>query len=207
MSANCCADFSVAKDLKAGLLEIFTVRAWDYVALVDTYQQAARLAREEHVPVIVHVIDVTQPQGHSTSGSHERYKSKERLQWEDDFDIKKMREWMIANGISTAEEMDAIEAEDKKLVRNWQKDASSDFCAPIKRHIEYLVGLFDSIAAYSKHATRVLEIKNGLTSAIDPLYRDLMIAAQKVILATRIKQICRASKVAGMETRTECPSI
>ncbi|HEX2898828.1 MAG TPA: transketolase C-terminal domain-containing protein, partial [Bacteroidia bacterium] len=123
---------------------------------------------------------------HSTSGSHERYKSKERLQWEDDFDgIKKMREWMIANGIATAEEMDAIETEDKKFVRNWQKEAWNDFCAPIKRHIEYLGGLFDSIAAYSKHATRVLEIKASLQNAIDPLYRDLMIAAQKVILATR----------------------
>lgn len=169
-----------------GGYEIFTVRAWDYVELVATYQKAAALARIEHVPVIVHVIDVTQPQGHSTSGSHERYKSKERLQWEDDFDgIKKMREWIIANGISTAEEMDSIEAEDKKLVRNWQKEAWTDFCSPIKRHIERLTGLFESIAAYSKHATRVLEIKAGLQAAIDPLYRDLMVAAQKVILATR----------------------
>ena len=91
--------------------EIFTVRAWDYAALVDTYAQAAKIAREEHVPVIVHVIDVTQPQGHSTSGSHERYKSKERLQWEDDFDgIKRMREWMVAHDVATAEEMDAIES-------------------------------------------------------------------------------------------------
>lgn len=166
--------------------EMFTVRAWDYPALVETYAKAARLAREEHVPVIVHVIDVTQPQGHSTSGSHERYKTKERLQWEDDFDgIKRMREWMIANGIATAEEMDAIEAEDKKLVRNWQKDAWTEFCAPIKRHIDYLTGLFDSLAAYSKHSDRIMEVRNGLKSAIDPLYRDLMIAAQRVILVTR----------------------
>ncbi|MFN8398233.1 MAG: thiamine pyrophosphate-dependent enzyme [Bacteroidia bacterium] len=166
--------------------EMFTVRAWDYAALVDTYEKAARLAREEHVPVIVHVIEVTQPQGHSTSGSHERYKTKERLQWEDDFDgIKRMREWMIANGIATAEEMDAIEAEDKKLVRNWQKDAWNEFCAPIKKHIDYLTGLFDSLAAYSKHSDRILEVRNGLKNAIDPLYRDLMIAAQRVILVTR----------------------
>lgn len=169
-----------------GGYEIFTVRAWDYPALVDTYARAARLAREEHVPVIVHVIDVTQPQGHSTSGSHERYKTKERLQWEDDFDgIKRMREWMIASGHFTAEELDEVEAEDKKLVRNWQKEAWAEFCAPIKRHIDYLSGLFDSIAAYSKHADRITEVKAGLRSAIDPLYRDLMVAAQKVILVTR----------------------
>jgi 2-oxoisovalerate dehydrogenase E1 component len=169
-----------------GGFEIFTVCAWDYPSLVETYQRAAALSREFHVPVIVHVIEVTQPQGHSTSGSHERYKSKERLQWEDDFDgIRRMREWMIQHGIATAEDMDAIEAEDKKLVRNWQKEAWTEFCAPIKRHIEYLTGRFESIASYSKHSAKVLEIKQGLQNAIDPLYRDLMIAAQRVILITR----------------------
>ncbi|MFM2376080.1 MAG: hypothetical protein RLZZ165_1177 [Bacteroidota bacterium] len=169
-----------------GGYEIMTVRAWDYAALVETYAKAASLAREEHVPVIIHVTEVTQPQGHSTSGSHERYKSKERLKWEDDYDgIRRMREWMLAHGISTAEEMDAIEAEDKKLVKNWQKEAWNDFCTPIKHHIEHLCGLFDSLASYSRHGSSVSEIKSGLQNMIDPLYRDLMIAAQRVIRVTR----------------------
>ena len=166
--------------------EIFTVRAWDYPKLVETYQEASRLAREEHVPVIVHVIDVTQPQGHSTSGSHERYKSKERLQWETDFDgIKKMREWMIAEGISSVEELDSIEKQDKKQVRAWQKEAWANFSTPVKKHIQYLTELFDEIANGSAASEKVLELKKGLQNAIDPQYRELMIAAQRVILATR----------------------
>ena len=84
------------RDEKGAGFEIFRVNGWDYPALVDTYQKAEKIAREEHVPCLIHVTEVTQPQGHSTSGSHERYKSKERLQWELDYDpIKKMGEWLV----------------------------------------------------------------------------------------------------------------
>ena len=166
--------------------DIYTVRAWDYVALVETYRKAAARIREEHVPAIVHVIEVTQPQGHSTSGSHERYKSKERLQWEDDWDgIKKMRDWMIAEGVATAETLDALEAEEKKRVREMQKAAFNEFNAPIRKNFDFLVAAFDQLAAASTHAARIQELRNGITNAIDPTWRDLMVAVKRVLMASR----------------------
>lgn len=166
--------------------EIFTVNGWDYPALIETYQKASKIAREEHVPVIVHVVEVTQPQGHSTSGSHERYKSKERLQWENDFDgIAKMREWIIANGLSTDEELQAIEKEDKKQVRAWQKEAWVEFNTPIKENIAFLTGVFNEIAEQSTAGDQVREIVSGLNNAIDPIYREMVIASKKVLFVTR----------------------
>ena len=98
--------------------EVLTARGWNYPELLATYEKAARWAREEHVPVIVHVTEVTQPQGHSTSGSHERYKSKERLQWEEDWDgIAQMRAWMLTNGVIEESELTALEKSDKQQVR------------------------------------------------------------------------------------------
>src|SRR6201995_3955656 len=99
--------------------EIFKVRGWDYVALCETYERAIAVCRKEHVPVLIHVTEMTQPQGHSTSGSHERYKSKERLAWEDDHDcLLQMRRWMISSAITTETEMDDLEATAKKHVRD-----------------------------------------------------------------------------------------
>jgi len=97
--------------------EILKVRAWDYPDLVETYEKATKIAREEHCPVLVHVEEVTQPQGHSTSGSHERYKSKERLEWETEYCcVKKFKEWIIENKLATAEELEVIEKDGKKEV-------------------------------------------------------------------------------------------
>src|SRR5690606_24633340 len=94
--------------------EIFRVKGWDYGELVSTYEKAAKIAREEHVPVLIHVIEVTQPQGHSTSGSHERYKNADRLDWESRFDcITQMREWMLKFGLITPEELEETEANAK----------------------------------------------------------------------------------------------
>src|SRR5688572_14539829 len=99
--------------------EIMTARGWDYAGLIETYQTAEQICREEHVPVILHVEEVTQPQGHSTSGSHERYKSKERLAWEAEFDcIKKMREWIIDEVLVLPEEIEAIEKEARKSAKD-----------------------------------------------------------------------------------------
>src|SRR5215208_4351622 len=97
--------------------DLYQVRGWDYPALLEIYATVTEIAREQHIPSLVHVIDLTQPQGHSTSGSHERYKSPERLQWEQDFDcLRKMREWMIEQGVTTEPELVATEKEDKAAV-------------------------------------------------------------------------------------------
>ncbi len=166
--------------------EIFTVNGWDYPSLVETYRKASTIAREEHIPVIVHVVEVTQPQGHSTSGSHERYKSKERLQWETEFDgIAKMREWILAIGLINDEELQTIEKADKKQVRAWQKEAWAEFNTPIKEQIALLTGIFSEIAEESSAGSQVREIISGLNNAIDPVYREMVIASKKVLFITR----------------------
>src|ERR1700755_800331 len=104
--------------------EIFKVRGWDYVALCETYERAIELCRTEHVPVLIHVTEMTQPQGHSSSGSHERYKSKERLEWENEYDcLLQMRNWMVSSAISNEQELEELEAEAKKSVREAQRQA------------------------------------------------------------------------------------
>ena len=124
--------------------DIYTVKGWDYPALCETYLAAADISRKEHVPAILHVTEVTQPQGHSTSGSHERYKSKERLEWEVEFDgIRKMREWMIAQGIATAQELDGYEKEDTRLVREAQRRAWDAYRAPIDAEMQEALAFLD----------------------------------------------------------------
>ena len=128
---------------KAGY-DVYTVKAWDYPALCETYLAAASIVRMEHVPAIIHCIEVTQPQGHSTSGSHERYKSKERLEWEIEFDcIRKMREWMIGQGISTNEELEQLEREDLQAVRDAQRRAWDAYRAPIDADVKTALGYID----------------------------------------------------------------
>lgn len=166
--------------------EIFKTKGWDYVHLCETYEKAAKVCREEHVPVLVHVEEVTQPQGHSTSGSHERYKSKERLQWELDFDcVKKMREWILENAITTAEELDKIEEDAKKLVRESKTAAWSAFCAPIKVELQEVLALINAVAASSSQQAFVQKVSSDLSSAIEPIRRDIHGAVKKVLRITR----------------------
>ncbi len=166
--------------------EIFKTKGWDYVHLCETYEKAAKVCREEHVPVLVHVEEVTQPQGHSTSGSHERYKSKERLQWELDFDcVKKMREWILENAITTAEELDKIEEDAKKLVRESKTAAWSAFCAPIKVELQEVLGLINAVADTSSQQAFVQKVSSDLSSAIEPIRRDIHGAVKKVLRITR----------------------
>src|SRR6195952_3942129 len=112
--------------------EIFKVKGWDYIALCETYARAIAVCREEHVPVLIHVIEMTQPQGHSTSGSHERYKSKDRLTWEDEHDcLLQMRKWIIASAIATEADMDELEATAKKYVREIQRQVWNELSEEI----------------------------------------------------------------------------
>ncbi len=128
--------------------DIYTVKGWDYPALCETYIAAASIIRMDHVPAIIHVTEMTQPQGHSTSGSHERYKSKERLDWEAEFDcIRKMREWIIGQGIATDEEIMRIEREDLRIVREAQRKAWDAYRAPIDTEVKTVIGFLERLGA------------------------------------------------------------
>lgn len=166
--------------------ELYAVKGWDYPALVDTFQQAANVARKEHVPAIVHVIEVTQPQGHSTSGSHERYKSKERLEWELEYDcLKKMREWMIAEKIVTAKELDKMEKEDLRLVEEIRDKAWEAFQQPIREERQTLAAFINEMAAHSAGAVQLQQIRKRLLQVPNPIRRDIMVAIHKALLAAR----------------------
>ncbi|MEZ4787439.1 MAG: thiamine pyrophosphate-dependent enzyme [Flavobacterium haoranii] len=162
--------------------EILRVKGWDYPALIETYQKASNIARTEHIPVLIHVQELTQPQGHSTSGSHERYKSKERLEWETEFDcIAKMKEWMLANNIATEEELNEIDTNSKKEVLEGKKAAWTAFTAPIKAEQQELVGLLNSIAATSPNKVFIEKYANDLASIKEPIRKDIITTARKVL--------------------------
>ncbi len=125
-------------------VDIHVVHGWDYVACVDTYAKAIERVRREHVPALIHVVECTQPQGHSTSGSHERYKSKERLAWEEEFDgVRRMRVWLIREGLATAEALDAFEAEDRRDVETRREAAWDASQRPIRAEREAAVALIE----------------------------------------------------------------
>jgi 2-oxoisovalerate dehydrogenase E1 component len=170
--------------------EILKVRAWDYPALIETYEKATKIAREEHCPVLVHVEEVTQPQGHSTSGSHERYKSKERLDWEIEYCcVKKFKEWILENKLATEEELEVIEKAGKKDVSAQKRAAWSAYLNPIKEEQITVVGLLDAIAAGSINAPFITPIVTALKGNTEPIRKDIISAAKKVLRITREENI------------------
>ena len=173
--------FQRDKDHKG--IEIFVANGWDYPALYDIYQKAAKIAREQHTPVLVHVKELTQPQGHSTSGSHERYKSAERLQWEKDFDcIAKMREWILSEGYATEEELDTIEEDAKKQVRAGRKKAWDAYITPIENERKALVQLMSTLPIADEHTqAAVKNVINELNSAPTLLRKVVSNAARKTL--------------------------
>ena len=167
---------------------IFRSRGWDYPGLCEMYSKGIKVCREEHIPVLFHIREMTQPQGHSTSGSHERYKSEERLNWESEFDcISKMREWMIQSAIATTVECDQIEAEAKLFVKAAQKKAWSDFMNPIKEEIAQLSEILENLAKVSQFSDEILTLKNELNSTIDPARHELIAAARKILMTIRFE--------------------
>lgn len=160
--------------------EIFKTKGWDYTHLCETYEKAIKVCREEHVPVLVHVEEVTQPQGHSTSGSHERYKSKERLQWEIDFDcVKQMRDWILNNALANETELNKIEEDAKDAVKNAKTAAWADYLTPIKKEISEVCSLFEEMGGDA-----VLAIKNELQSSKEPIRREIQVAVKSVLRLT-----------------------
>jgi 2-oxoisovalerate dehydrogenase E1 component len=162
--------------------DIYTVKAWDYPSLIETYQTAAENAREHHIPALVHVTEVTQPQGHSTSGSHERYKPAERLKFEDEFDgLKKMRSWMIENRIASAPELDALEKADYEAVEGFRKTAWDAYLAPIMDERNQVMDMLDEIAGSSQHASDLSMLKDRLANLPSITRRDIHSAAHEAL--------------------------
>ena len=173
--------------------EIFVVNGWDYVQLIDVYAKASRIARENHTPVLIHVKELTQPQGHSTSGSHERYKNIERLKWEKEFDcIEKMREWILnfeledGNGnilkfIDDNQELISLEKEAKKEVATAKRTAWNAFINEIKQEVTTAARLLEKVAIKSSNGTFITKIKNDLESLIEPIRKDVLTASRKAL--------------------------
>ena len=173
--------------------EIFVINGWDYVQLMDVYQKSAKIAREEHVPVLIHVKELTQPQGHSTSGSHERYKGKERLLWEKDHDcITKMRKWILEFELETEtgetlrfidseEDLIILEKEAKKEVTTAKRNAWNAYLNEIKTEVTKIVEILEKITSKSENGTFINKYKNDLLSIVEPTRKDVLAAARKCL--------------------------
>ncbi|MDB0599576.1 thiamine pyrophosphate-dependent enzyme [Tenacibaculum maritimum] len=173
--------------------EIFVVNGWDYVQLVAIYAKAAKIAREQHIPVLIHVKELTQPQGHSTSGSHERYKSKERLQWEQEFDcISQMRQWIldfelqdeagnVLKFVNSEEEIIAIEKNAKKEVSTAKRDAWNAFSNEIKAEATIALNLLERIISKSSNGSFITKLKNDLANISEPIRKDVLMATRKAL--------------------------
>ena len=169
--------------------EILTVKAWDYPALLETYEKAAKIAREEHIPVLVHVKEVTQPQGHSTSGSHERYKSDERLEWEEEYCCNnRIREWILEEGIASEEELNEIEKEAKDKVKSEKQAAWKAFTGEMKEELNRVADLLDKLASASGKSEEIKEIEKQMNAPMVPLRKDIISAAKKALRAVRGQQ-------------------
>ena len=166
--------------------EIIKVRGWNYPELVEAYTRAEKIAREEHVPVLIHVVEVTQPQGHSTSGSHERYKNAERLQWEQEHDcLVKMREWIITSALASEEKLDAIEKESVKTVRKAKSEAWKAFLAPLQEEKTKAIAAIRALAQESSQAVFIEKIANDLENAMDPIRREILHSVRRALWLSR----------------------
>lgn len=170
------------RDENSNGYEILRVQGWDYPALVETYQKASKISRTEHVPVLIHVNELTQPQGHSTSGSHERYKSPERLAWETANDCNlRMREWLISNSFASDEELTEIEKSAKREVRKGKKTSWDLFVGPINKDKTEIVNLLKQVATISTNKVFIEKIVKDLEHIEEPIKRDIIVAARKTL--------------------------
>ncbi len=181
--------------------EIFNAKGWDYVSLVDTYAKAIAICRNEQTPVLIHIDEVTQPQGHSTSGSHERYKSKEILDWTKEYDcINQFKIWIIefckkSNTIlATEEELENLSNEAKKEVRDAQKKAWEEYCIPIKSDLDVAVALLENLAHESSQKVFIKKIISDLKSIKEPIRKDVLSAARRVL------RMCKDEHSSSKET-------
>ena len=176
--------------------EIIKVKGWDYPNLITTYQRAEEISRTNHVPVLVHVKELTQPLGHSTSGSHERYKSKKRLEWEKEFDCNsKMREWIITNQISDEKELKSIEESVKKEVREAVRKAKKLSISETKKNIELFTSKIKELFGNNLVESNIAEILNNLNSIQEPLKREFFSNSRKILRKLNQLQYVNAKSI------------
>ncbi|MCE6988834.1 thiamine pyrophosphate-dependent enzyme [Dyadobacter sp. CY323] len=163
-------------------IEIITVSGWDYPALIETYQKAAKLCREEQVPVVIHVTELTQPQGHSTSGSHERYKSKQRLNWETERDCNiRFRDWILKNGYATDEELEQIETEAKEKASQSRNLAWQAYRRELDKEFLETIQLIQEAGADSKVTGELSNVVHELSKTYLPVRRDMVSSIRKAL--------------------------
>jgi 2-oxoisovalerate dehydrogenase E1 component len=186
------------RDNKHDGLEILRVNGWDYVQLIDTYNKAAELTRKKHIPVLIHVQELTQPQGHSSSGSHERYKSEERLAWETDFDCnKKFKEWIqdfqlesvegTLKLIENNEELEELERKAKAEVLQAKKDAWKDFLKPLNIEKQELIQLLENVSKVSANKNFIVKMRNELAETKEPSRKEIYSTARKATQFLRLE--------------------
>ena len=159
-------------------IEIYKVKAWDYAGMCEVFEEGLQKIRDTHTPALFHIEEVTQPQGHSTSGSHERYKSAERLEWEKNWDcIKKMREWMLESGLATITELNGVEVEAKEFVKEAKANAWEKFIGPIKKQVEEAVQISNGLQVVNPAVQQIIA---ELSSNKEPLRRDILKALAKI---------------------------
>ncbi len=162
--------------------EIMTVNGWDYPNLVEIYQKAAKIARKEHSPIIIHVQELTQPQGHSTSGSHERYKNEERLLWETKFDcIRQMKLWMLALNIANESELEQLETEAKKTVLEAKKEAWNAFVSPMKSEQIELLNVLENLTKSNDNDSFIQKFASDLKAIKEPNRKEIVSTAKKIL--------------------------
>ncbi len=167
-------------------IRIFTAKGWDYAGLIEMYENGVKECRTTHTPVLFHIQEVTQPQGHSTSGSHERYKTKERMDWETKFDcLVQFKKWLIENAFAFEEELNLIEEEAKIAVRNARKEAWEAYLQPIKTDISTVLPLLEKVIAENGNREDLIQIKTTFAATIDPSKKDIQVAVRKTLRAIR----------------------
>lgn len=185
-------------------LEIFTVKGWDYPALLETYRQAAELARTLHVPSLVHVQELTQPQGHSTSGSHERYKSKERLAWEAEMDCNvQFRNWILQNQLASEAELTAIEQAAIETARQARNAAWEAYQADIRRDFDPAIALIEKAAAGAPHRPALYELTDALQKKPTLQRADAIEAVKRAIIELRFEPAESSAELVGWINRTK----
>jgi len=174
------------RDEKDAGLEILTVKGWDYEALIETFNEAATLSREEHVPCLVHVVELTQPQGHSTSGSHERYKSTERLQWEKENDcLVKFKDFILDNELAVPGQLEQIEQEALDHVKQSKDAAWKDYITSLKLPSKQVIDLLTQLEANTENADAIKQLRETLSKKPNPLKMDSLKAARNALRITR----------------------